>query len=132
MQKRYAALRPLALIACALASAVHAQTLNDPTPILGNNVVESARAAANAAAFTPNKGGARISAQEQAEKDQVQQLIKALSNCKSQATVNGSNRRAHRTQCETQYLPQFKAACVGGASTIAICTRLKRTGSIAN
>jgi hypothetical protein len=121
-------------------SAFAQSTIGDPTPIMGGGVYEAGRNAQMNAALGQHARCAKDarcaaqSEQRQAEQAKVSALIKDYSQCRRNAADKaGSPARkdAMREACRAHYQPQFTQACAGGGESIAICTRLKRTGSIA-
>ena len=109
-----------------------AQTVGDPTPILGNGVTETARGIANRSA-NGGYGPVDNSPKALAEKAKVNGLVSQYSDCRANArniTKNRVRKDAIREQCRQQYQPQFAKACVGGARSIAICMKLQRKGTI--
>jgi hypothetical protein len=120
-------------------AALAQSTIGDPTPIMGSGVYEAGRNAQMNAALGQHARCAKDarcaaqSKQREAEQAQVSSLIKEYSQCKTNARDRaGSPARkdALREACRSQYQPQFAQACKGGGESIAICARLKRTGSI--
>jgi hypothetical protein len=116
-----------ALINPALLSA---QSVEDPVPIQGNMVTETARAAAVRSA-NGGYGAVNNSPERMAQKRRVNALISQYSQCRSNARdYSKPQKDAIRAQCVQQYQPKFAKACVGGATTIAICSKLINRGSI--
>jgi hypothetical protein len=120
-------------------AALAQSTIGDPTPILGSGVYEAGRYAQMNAALGQHARCAKDarcavqSKQREAEQAQVSGLIKEYSQCKRNAgdrAGSPARKDALREACRAQYQPQFTQACKGGGESIAICARLKRTGSI--
>jgi hypothetical protein len=91
----------LTVVALMSASICAAQTLNDPTPILGNAVTESARASAMHSAFSPRTGSVRTPEQSAARLRDLDWV----KSCRAQARVNpsGPKRSALVKQCKTEF-----------------------------
>jgi hypothetical protein len=109
-----------------------AQTINDPTPIQGNMVTETA---AGIAVRSANGGYGDVddSPNRMAQKARANALISQYSQCRANARNYARTKvqkDAIRADCVRQYQPKFAKACVGGATTIAICSRLKSRGTI--
>ena len=99
---------------------------------IDNQVTETARGIAIRSA-NGGYGPADNSPARMAEKRRVNALVANFGMCRRNASDAGNKRSKDiaREQCRRNYQPQFARACVGGAQTIAICMKLKRTGSIA-
>jgi hypothetical protein len=118
----------------------HAQsTIGDPTPVLGNGVTQSAANAQMNAALAAqvkcakDKNCAALNAKREAEARAVNALITEYYGCRRRAgdaAGNPAQKAALRKACVDQYNPKFAQSCVGGANTIAICTRYRSRGSI--
>jgi hypothetical protein len=109
-----------------------AQSVNDPTPIQGNMVTETA---AGISIRSANGGYGTVdnSPESQAQKRRVNNLITQYGNCRASARQYSQNKAAKdafRAQCVRKYQPQFAKACVDRAMSIAICTKLNRRGTI--
>jgi hypothetical protein len=90
-----------ALLLLLVAPFVVAQTLHDPTPIQGNLVTETARAAAMRSAFSPRTSSARTPEQSAARLRDLDWV----KSCRAQARVNpsGPTRSARVKQCTTEF-----------------------------
>jgi hypothetical protein len=123
----------LAMSAVAMANpfVLQAQSIEDPVPIQGNMVTETA---AGIAVRSANGGYGPVdnSPRALAQKQRVNALISQYGDCRANArnAANPAHKKSIRAGCVRSYNPQFAKACVGGALSIAICMKYKRTGSI--
>jgi hypothetical protein len=107
-------------------SAASAQTMTDNLPADTASGI-AVRSANNGYGPTDN------SPKAMAEKQRVNTLIKQYNNCRASARDLATTKAGKdniRAQCVRTYQPKFSNACVGGANSIAICTKLRRQGKI--
>jgi hypothetical protein len=123
----------LALSSVVMPAAAHARDNGYPAPLLGSMVTDIARTNALNSSIRNSVKKEPETAQSKAQKARVYKLVTQYSDCRAGARAYASNpakRDAVRAACTQQYQPQFGKACVGGANKVAICSRLRNTGSI--
>jgi hypothetical protein len=121
-------------------AAAYAQsTIGDPTPVQGNGVTQAAANAQMNAALeaqakcAKDKKCAASNEKRDADVRVVNALITQYRACKRRAADIASSpaqKDALRKACVAEYDPKFAKHCVGGASTIAICTRYRSRGTV--
>jgi hypothetical protein len=121
------------------ASLVQAQsTINDPTPVLGNGVTGTAsnaqmNSALNAHSKCPKNTSCKTNPKGETQIALVNALITQYHSCRRRAADVSSTpaqKDKLRKSCVADYNPKFAKSCVGAASSIAICERLRTRGTI--